>query len=170
MVKWPHDHDDRRRSIGFGQRPCVSERDRRDGFAQRRVSFTRFGDQARRRIDQMHFVTALCEPCRVRPRATANVDHPRGCGWEESSEHVLGPLELELEGARGEARLLGKAVVVIKHLTWRTEHLAVGHREARLMNDPEPARPTNLPPSMMTRPREMTVSVTPTTSRPSYGL
>ena len=44
------------------------------------------------------------------------------------------------------------------------------HRDALLMNDPDPARPTNLPPSITTRPREMTVSVAPTTSRPSYGL
>ena len=43
-------------------------------------------------------------------------------------------------------------------------------RVARLRNDPAPALPTNFPPSMTTLPREMTVSVTPVTSRPSYGL
>ena len=43
-------------------------------------------------------------------------------------------------------------------------------RALRLMKAPAPARPTNRPLSMTTRPREMTVSVTPVTSRPSYGL
>ena len=43
-------------------------------------------------------------------------------------------------------------------------------RVDRFRNDPAPARPTNRPPSTTTLPREMTVSVAPTTSRPSYGL
>src|SRR5437762_6313088 len=43
-------------------------------------------------------------------------------------------------------------------------------RAARLMNDPAPARPTNFPFSITTRPRDSTVSVAPVTCRPSYGL
>ena len=43
-------------------------------------------------------------------------------------------------------------------------------RVARFRNDPPPARPTNLPSSMTSRPRDSTVSVAPVTWRPSYGL
>ena len=43
-------------------------------------------------------------------------------------------------------------------------------RPLRFKNDPAPALPVNFPASMMTLPRERTVSVTPVTCRPSYGL
>jgi hypothetical protein len=44
------------------------------------------------------------------------------------------------------------------------------HLVLRLRNDPDPALPVKRPPSTITRPREITVSVAPVTSRPSYGL
>ena len=50
--------------------------------------------------------------------------------------------------------------LVVSRLRLRTVAL-------RLRNDPAPARPMNRPPSTITRPREMTVSVAPVTSRPS---
>ena len=43
-------------------------------------------------------------------------------------------------------------------------------RVARFRKDPAPARPTNVPFSMTTLPRDSTVSVAPVTLRPSYGL
>src|SRR5262249_16212765 len=52
-----------------------------------------------------------------------------------------------------------------------TNDVVGGHeRMPRFRNDPRAALPTNVPPSMTTLPREITVSVTPVTSRPSYGL
>ena len=40
-------------------------------------------------------------------------------------------------------------------------------RALRFRNEPAPALPVNFPASMITLPREMTVSVTPVTCRPS---
>src|SRR6476620_11518460 len=50
--------------------------------------------------------------------------------------------------------------------------LGVGsyQRVPRFRKAPLPGLPVNWPFSMMTRPRDSTVSATPVTSRPSYGL
>src|SRR5206468_12226435 len=55
------------------------------------------------------------------------------------------------------------------HLVVR-RYAALRHRVLRFRKDPLPGRPVNFPPSTTTRPLEMTVSVAPMTSRPSYGL
>src|SRR5262249_51261880 len=95
---------------------------------------------------------------RVPLRQRDNLFIAQGLGPSETGLHRLGRC--------GRFQRDGRVPIFLGPL-W----LARAHdRGLRLINEPAPARPTNTPFSMTSAPRERTVSGTPVTSRPSYGL